>query len=180
MSKSASRALLSVSRAKDRATMAQIVHDILATSTNIMKLNVDVDGTNSICPRRTVVEFVHGGGGAVHIEFDGDSSLDREGIFCMPWHMILDTDARFADAFGLAVGGSINPHHYGKCTTFASGFDDLCQSLGRAIDCLDSGEAYDADREAAKVVERGSWNERKARFERLCQDLQSSSQQVAA
>ena len=155
-----------VSKAKDRATMAQIVRDIFAASSNVGSLQIEGDGSNSIVPRRTSVEFVHGLGIAVTVEFDGDSSLDREGAFCMPWHTIVDTDARLSDAFGRCVGGSINSSHFGKCTVFAHGFDELCETLRRAVACLDSGEAYDAQREAAGIAERGTWQERAAQWER--------------
>jgi hypothetical protein len=157
-----------------------MVHGIFAQSTNIAKLDIERDGSNSMFPRRSTVHFVHGGGVAVHIEFDAESSLDRDGIFCMPWYTILNTDACLSDAFGLAVGGSINPHHFGKCTVFADSFDELCETLRKAVACLDSGEAYDRDREAGKVVENGTWKERAARFEQWRADWQAERVEIAA
>lgn len=159
-----------VTKAKDRAAMAAIVRDIFATSTNVRDLTVEADGSNSIAPRRTTVEFTHGRGIALNVEFDGDSQLDREGVFCMPFHTIVDTDACLSDAFGAVVGGSINPHHFGKCTVFAQGFDELCETLRKAVASMDSGHAYDADREAAKVAKDGTWQSRAERWERWRQD----------
>jgi len=156
---------LSVTKKADRAAMAKIVFDILAASTNIGRLEIEEQPFGDISPRCTRIEFEHGRGIGVFIEFDGDSSLDREGKFCMPWCTVLNTDACLSEAFGRAVGGSINPHHYGKCTTFSDSFDDLCNILRHAVECLDSGAAYDAEREAAKIAEEGTWQERAARFE---------------
>lgn len=163
---------LKVTRAKDRAAMAETVRAIFAASPN-GTVTVEPDGSNSIVPRRTSVSFVHAGGIAVHVEFDGDSAMDREGSFCMPWHTITNTDACMSNAFGFAVHGSINPHHFSKCTTFANGFDDLCKTLRRAVECLDSGAAYDAERQAAKIAKEGTWQQRAAKWEQWRQEWQA-------
>ena len=165
---------LKVTRTKDRAAMAAIVHDIFSTAARIAALETIPEGENSLSPRRCAVEFTHGRGIAVSVEFDGDSSMDRAGTFCMAWHTIVDTDARMSEAFGRAVCGSVNPRHFSKCTTFAHGFDDLCATLHRAVDCLNSGEAYDAERETAGVVKNGTWQERAARWEQYRREFNAS------
>ena len=162
---------LSVTRAADRAVMAETVRTILAAS-NFASLTIEPENPEStLTARRRCVEYTHAGGIAVTIEFDGDSPMDREGTFCMAWHIGAKSDACMSDAFGRAVHGSINPHHFGKCTTFAHGFEELCETLSRAVACLDSGAAYDAERSAAKVAENGTWQEREARWEQYLQEF---------
>lgn len=150
----------SVTKAKDREVMAQIVEAIFVSATSIRSLSIESEGA-----RRIAVRFTHGRGAAVRVEFDGDSRQDRDGEFCMPWHIDSSiSDACFDDLFGLSTGGTVNQHHFSKCTAFADGFDDLCERLRQAVAMLDSGEGYSDEREAASIAQHGTWQDRAAQW----------------
>ena len=78
----------------------------------------------------------------VHIELNGNRSNSQPNVFCMPWNIQLDSEAKFSSAFGVAVGATVNPYHGRKCMGFAHGFDDLEMSLVSALNCIERGEAF--------------------------------------
>lgn len=129
---------LKVTREKDRRAMLQIVKAILAQCPDARMLDTDYCG-----PRECGVQFEHEDGLHVTVEFDGDSRLDREGNFCLAWNT--RGKAKISEAFGSSQRASVNPHHHGKCTAFANGFDDLCAMLVRAVHMFRSKTAYRAE-----------------------------------
>ena len=87
----------------------------------------------------------------VGIEFDGGPFNTQVDLYCMPWNVCLDSEARFTTKFGIAVGAEVNPHHRQKCMGFADGIDALLLRLRFAMECIKRGEAFEAV-EAAKVA----------------------------
>lgn len=83
------------------------------------------------------------GEGRVGIEFDGGPFNSLLDYYCMPWNTADRSHVRMTDTFGLAVGAEVNPHHRAKCMGFADGIYDLIARLGRAMDCINAGKAFE-------------------------------------
>ncbi len=119
-------------RKADREKMAEAVIFLAAsfgcaTSVEIYNREIRVD-----------IEL---GQARIGLDFDGDSA--QPNVFCMPWNTTLNSEAKFSDAFGRAVGASVNPHHRRKCMGFAEGFDSLLSCLRVALECVASGDAFE-------------------------------------
>lgn len=173
---------LSVAKAADRATMAQTVFEILNAVNENAIVRILPDGSDCQGPRETRVYFESERGIAVNIDFDGDDGQNREGVWVLAWHMILNTDARMSDAFGLAAGGAtgqVNPYHFRKCTTVADSFERLCDQLRRVVACIDAGKAYDLQREAANVAKNGTWQEQAARWDEYRAEMAAGQNDAA-
>jgi hypothetical protein len=127
----------SVTKAADRKAMAEIVRNILHEANGSKVQDYEFCG-----PRETGVEFEHLAGLSVTITLDGDDRQDREGTFCMAWHMSTRSPERISDAFGIAMQAPVNQFHHCKCTAFAEGFEDLCAKLRMAVTMLNDGRAY--------------------------------------
>ena len=69
---------------------------------------------------------------------------DAKHGYCTPWNVAHDNSQRFTSAFGRAVRSEVNPFHRRKCMGFASDFETLLHCIGRALDCITDGEAFQA------------------------------------
>ncbi len=98
------------------------------------------------CGAKEMVLDIVVGEARVTIDFDGSKgpNEDRD-VYCMPWNTVPSSVARMTHGFGVAVGATVNPHHRAKCMGFAIGIDELLDRLGRAIDCVVEGRAFDGD-----------------------------------
>lgn len=145
---------LSVSRARDRAIMAQRVADLAQS----------LGATAEIEPmgdRELWVKIRAARGLCLTVDFDGDSRQQREGVWVLSWHIATDSDACLDDSFG----GSVNPHHFSKATYIGRGFDGLFGLLGQVelgLCKARDGDAFNAEREAAQVAKNGSAADRAA------------------
>lgn len=139
---------LSVARAKDRDAMASQL-EALAVS-----LGAEVSRGEFHGEREIVVSIRAARGLCLNVDFDGDSSQQRGGIWVLSWHMSTDTDARLADSFG----GDVNPHHYRKATYIARGFEGLFGVLGMVelgLCKARDGDAFSAERERRMIEKSG-------------------------
>lgn len=127
------RAALTESRSADRKTMADALV-ILATQRGWKS------ETEQLQPTELCVRLEGPRGLRVWIEFDGRSP--QRDVHCMPWH-ISHGGARLSEAFGSAMGASVNPHHRAKCTTFAQGFDALYAAVEEGMIMADNGSAFE-------------------------------------
>lgn len=128
---------LSAARAKDRELMANAVEAVMRLCPG-----GSVDRPDPLGERSVAVSFRCPHGLAVTVEFDGDSPQDRKGEFCMAWHVSVNSDMAYSEAFGAAMGASVNQYHHRKCTAFAYGFQDLCEKLVKAVTMISDGTAY--------------------------------------
>ena len=117
--------------------MAQAVEALCAE----MGVQCSRSELNSILPRCIRLDIEARGVG-VGVEFDGDSYLDRSGKFCLAWHTLSGSSVKLSPRFGWVARASVNPHHFGKCTAFAYGFDDLLSQLRDCLLCIQSGAAF--------------------------------------
>lgn len=145
---------LTEARKGDRAKMAAIVQ----------ALAVECGAAATIAPhiysaRAISVRIEAARGVRLSVDFRGDTPQTRHDIYVLSWHMELDTDARFSNAFG-----NINTFHFRKSTDIADSFGQLQSILRHRLGQIASGEAFDAAREAAGIAKDGTWQERKARF----------------
>jgi hypothetical protein len=136
---------LSAAHKADRLVMADKIYEILSACQSAETKHIRWAGKRAVA-----VSFRHDNGMAVTVEFDGDSAQDREGVFCMAWHVsgwyegetyISHENTQYSEGFGLAMNCSVNPFHRRKCTAFAYGFDDLCRKLTRAVEMFNDGSA---------------------------------------
>ncbi len=150
---------LSVKRKADRKLMADTVAALFRDNSTVpVEVTIEARGA-----RELVVGVRYERGICVGIDFDGDTPF-LPPTWVNPWHMHSKTDARFSEYFGVVAGGSINPHHFSKCTAVVYGWDSLRSNLANVIKLINSGEAYDGGREAAKIAKDGTWQERRDRW----------------
>lgn len=127
---------LSVTRSSDREKMAQAVESLCSEYGALCERS-EYSGKRAILLHITIKDLT------VSIEFDGDSQMDREGTFCMPWRVALGRpDLRMSDTFGCAVGGSVNPYHRHKCTAFSCDFPNLLQRIENGFMVIKNGSAF--------------------------------------
>lgn len=130
---------LSAARAKDREVMATQLEHV------VKQHNATVERDELMTREREIWLHIQAPRGlAVTITLDGDSKQDREGVFCMPWHIDTRHDTRLSEAFGYAMGSRVNQFHRAKCTVFGYGFDELCALLDHALTMADDGRAFEA------------------------------------
>ena len=127
---------LSERRAADREKMAQMVEALCAEKGATCEREEPLDS-------REIRLVIRSGAARVGIEFDGGPFNSQPNVFCMPWNIAHGSDARFSSAFGVAVGASVNPFHRAKCMGFAEGIDNLLWRLGRALDTIAEGNAFE-------------------------------------
>ena len=128
---------LSVARAKDREVMAALIEETVKAHGGIA-----VRAAAGLCTLREIrIEIQSANGLSCGIDLDGDSHMDRDGMFCLPW--FLRGNARMSDEFGRVAGAEVNSYHRQKCTAFANGFDDLLAKIAAVLDCVASGEAFE-------------------------------------
>lgn len=129
---------LSVTRADDREQMAQRIEAIVRLS------SATVERDELMTRGRELWLHIHAPRGlGVTIDLDGDSQQQREGVFVLSWHMGMRGESRLSDAFGLAVGGTVNPHHRQKATGVTYSFDATCEVIAKALALADSAEAFE-------------------------------------
>lgn len=99
-------------------------------------------------PRPSIWCIMKAAGGALHctVEFEGGPFNTQPNYFCLPWYV--PGKERLSRRFGVVAGAEVNPHHRGKCTAFADGFDDLLIALGDVFALVADGEAFEAPPEA--------------------------------
>lgn len=127
---------MKVTRASDREAMAQRIEKIA------LALGAACKRGEYPGPREIAVDITAAQGLGVTVSFDGDSGLDREGHFCLAWHIDHEHDTRLTEAFGESQRASVNPHHRAKCTAFGEGFADLQAKLSKGLMLAKSGEAF--------------------------------------
>lgn len=129
--------VLRAARAKDREFMAKAVEAIAA------EFGVECKRNEVLTSRRAIyLEIKAQRGLEIGIGFDGDSGQDRDGLFCLPWCIWGDGDARLSYEFGRVAGAEVNPNHRRKCTAFAGGFADLCAKLRAGLELARDGGAF--------------------------------------
>lgn len=125
--------MLTERRKADRNKMAAMIESLCAeTGATVERSERD----------REIRLDIRIGAARVGIEFDGGSFNTQPDVYCMPWNVDWDSDARFSAAFGHAVGASVNEAHRRKCMGFASGIDALLIRLRMAIECVTAGDAF--------------------------------------
>lgn len=125
-------AALSVSRAKDRALMAEQIASLarsLGAEATIKSaplgdrdLWVNVQTTRGLC---------------LTVSLDGDSRQCRDGTFVLPWYIALKSDALLDPSFG-----NVNPYHFGKATQVAYSFPALLTNLECGLTKARDGSAF--------------------------------------
>lgn len=123
----------------DRERMATMIETLcISKGAQVVRIAEDLCG-----PKEIVLEISMPGIG-VTVDFDGSKGVseDRD-VYCMPWTTVTHGGARMTDAFGRAVGASVNPHHRAKCMGFARGIDALLARLAAALDCIAQGQAFE-------------------------------------
>jgi len=116
--------------------------------------------TSTFRKRRTIVHIKAARGLRLNVDLDGDSC--QPDVHVLSWHIDLDTDARLADSFG-----NINRHHFRKATYYGDGFEGLFGLEGMVelgLCKARDGDAFSAEREAAKIAVEGTAAERNARW----------------
>jgi hypothetical protein len=131
---------LTESRKADREAMAAMVEKLCA------EMGAKVERHEHDREIRLEIEL---GQGRVGIEFDGSTFNTNRDCYCMPWNTFWDSEAKMTDAFGCAVGASVNPHHRAKCMGFADGIESLLLRLRAAMECINRGEAFEASQQVA-------------------------------
>lgn len=89
-------------------------------------------------------EFVDPGDHRIEITINGlRAGIDFErrscqpDVFIIPWNT--EGSIRLRPEF---ASGHVNPHHFGKATLVAYGFEDLCMQLEHGLQLAKSGEAF--------------------------------------
>jgi hypothetical protein len=79
----------------------------------------------------------------LRIDFDGSKGIgENRDVFCMPWCIDFDSDARFSNTFERIMSAPVNRIHEAKCTAFAVGFDELLERLESAFDAIADRSAF--------------------------------------
>lgn len=146
--------MLTEKRQKDRLKMAYEVTKLAEAH----GATVERQDFSGLKPRSIDLLITAARGLSLSLDFDGQSC--QPDVFVLSWHFRGVTDACLADAFG-----DLNRHHFRKATDIAHGFDDLMDILARRLAQAESGEAFDAEREAAAIACDGTAAERQARFD---------------
>lgn len=137
--------MLTETKKADREAMATMVEDLCSSKgACVSRLPPDE------CGPKELVLYIVVDEARVTIDFDGSKGPyeDRD-VYCMPWNTVPGSSSRMTPEFGLAVGATVNPHHRAKCMGFAFGIDELLDRLGRAIDCVIEGRAFEAGLQTA-------------------------------
>lgn len=146
---------LSETRKPDRQIIAQLVSEVCT------EFQIDHswtrEGFDEMHPRAHVIQIMAPQGLRVRIEIDGESCQHNVHVLC--WHIDLNSDTRLADSFG-----SINTHHFQKCTEVAYGTFGLIEHLRQKFQLIRDGKAFSAEREADAIAKHGTAAERHARF----------------
>lgn len=130
-------------RKADRTKMAAAVAALCA------EMGATCEQSDGLEPQAIRVEITVGGA-RVGLDFDGSRFNSQPDVFCMPWNTVtMGTPLRMSSAFGCAVGASVNPYHRAKCMGFAEGFPALMTRLRAALECINSGEAFEPAMDAA-------------------------------
>jgi len=118
------------------------------------------DPASTYYKRRTIVHIKAARGLLLNVDLNGDSC--QPDVHVLSWHIDLDSDARLADSFG-----NINQFHFRKATYFGEGFEGLWGIEGQVelgLCKARDGDAFSAEREAAKIEVEGTAAERNARW----------------
>lgn len=115
-------------RKADRAYMAQKVIDLARS------YGAEVERS----------EFVEPGDHRIEIDCNGlRAGIDFERRSCQPNVFIIAWNTRGSIRLRPEFApGNVNPHHFGKATLVAYGFEDLCIQLERGLQLAQSGEAF--------------------------------------
>lgn len=155
--------MLTEKRQKDRLKMAYEVTK-LAEASGAKVERQDFSGWK---PRSIDLLITTARGLSLALDFDGESV--QPDVYVLSWHFRGTTDACLSDAFG-----NLNRYHYRKATDVAHGFDELLSVLAQRLDQALTGEAFDAEREAASIAKHGTDAERKERFRKFFEEQQES------
>jgi hypothetical protein len=159
-------------RKADRAKMANTLAELIRSFA--IEPTIEREGESSMHPRAWVVGLQTVNGLRCGFDFDGQSC--QHDVYVNAWNLGLHTDKLFADGF---PGGTINPHHFAKCTTVAYGFDALCQHVRDVLEKDRDGTLYSAEREAANVAKSGTWQERKAKWDKSFAEFSTNAKESA-
>ena len=138
--------MLTERRKADRTNMAAMVVELceeLGATVSVRDCATHVwdDGSRASPENRDrLVLTIRAGDATVGIDFDRRSP--QPDVYCTPWNVAHDSDARFSAEFGRAVRASVNAHHRKKCMGFADGIQTLLAELRAAIECVNRGEAF--------------------------------------
>jgi hypothetical protein len=69
--------------------------------------------------------------------------LEATNGYVIPWDIHLDSGMTFSQAFGSAVGASVNPYHRRKCMAWYPHWWQTCESVERALQCIKDGKAFE-------------------------------------
>jgi len=146
---------LSETRKADRTKIAQLVSDVCS------EFKIDHkwtrEGFDEAYPKAHVIEIMAPRGVRCRIELDGDSC--QPNVHVLPWNVAIDSDARFSARFG-----SVNQAHHQKMTAVAYNTDGLLAHLRSCFRLINSGAAFDEEREKEAIAKYGSAAERMAKW----------------
>jgi hypothetical protein len=138
---------LSARRAKDREVMAErllaLVKQAGATASR---------RTFNPCRERAIVLDIEAARGLrVSVALDGDrkSGCDPD-VHLLSWHFA--TGQRAARLNPATLACSVHPHHFGKATDVARGFEELCRKLECTLRRAQDGTAFQEPHQEALVA----------------------------
>lgn len=145
-------------RKADRKRMSEDLF-ALASQYDLASVTLTKEGEDLAYPRAAIVGLTTKRGLSCRFEFDGESC--QPDVYVSAWCMVLDTDACLSDRFP----GSVNRYHFRKSTTVCEGFAALRAHVVAVLEGDKAGWLYDAEREAARIAEDGTWQEKKAKWD---------------
>jgi len=119
-------------RKADRAYMAQKISDLARSYGATVERGEFVDPGD----HRIEIEI---NGLRVGVDFERRSI--QPDVFVLPWNTT--GKVRLRPEF---APGNVNPHHFGKATLVAYGFEDLCGQIEHGLRLAQSGEAFQSAR----------------------------------
>lgn len=140
---------LTVKRKHNRRIMADTIEQLAKLYG--MEVERQEEGADKFRSRLIALKISSGHGLNCSVYLDGDTQNPE--CFVVPWYSVgRGHHYRLTDAFGRAAGGSVNQYHRRKCTAVLYGYDTLLECLGRAFECIQSGEAFEKGHGDDKTV----------------------------
>jgi hypothetical protein len=129
---------LSPARKADRLKMAAQLAELVRSMGYYVEVKPQWPGPDY--PPRTMVR-IDAGHATAGISF---GKLEASNGYIIPWNIHHDSKATFSQAFGSAVGASVNPFHRRKCMGVVPEWPDVLESVERALQCIKDGWAIHA------------------------------------
>jgi hypothetical protein len=135
------KVMLTEMKKADREAMAKAVEALCASKgMTCMRRDPEILGPKVVALDITSRDVMIG------VDFDGTKGrYENRDVFCLPWCISHDSEARFSSGFETIMQAPVNRVHERKCTAFAYGFDEFLMKLEAGFDAIASGAAFPAD-----------------------------------